>query len=45
MMLTSVVRNKYSVADDNQISVAVARQWNEELFAMMEEAVPGVTRS
>ncbi|KAM0719196.1 hypothetical protein Q7P37_005101 [Cladosporium fusiforme] len=45
LMDCQVQKNKYTVADDNQVSVEVARKWNEELFAIMEEAVPGVTRA
>lgn len=42
-MLIHVTRNKYSVADDNQVSAEVAEKWNEELFAMLEQAVLGLT--
>jgi hypothetical protein len=43
-VLTVATRNKYSVADDDQVNASVAKKWTDELFAMMEEMVPGVTK-
>ena len=43
-MLTMCIRKKYSVAEDNKVSVQVAKKWTDELFVMLEEMVPGVTR-
>lgn len=42
LVLTSLVRRKYSVAED-KTNVEIARKWTDELFAMLEEMVPGVT--
>ena len=43
-MLTMWIRKKYSVAEDNKVSLDVARKWTDELFVMLEEMAPGVTR-
>ena len=40
-MLTMWIRKKYSVAENN---AEVAKKWTDELFVMLEEMVPGVTR-
>jgi len=37
-------RKKYSVAEDDKVSVEVARKWTDELFVMLEKMVPGVTK-
>ena len=44
-MLTMWIRKKYSVAEDNKVSLDVARKWTDELFVMLEEMVPGVTKA
>jgi hypothetical protein len=43
--LTLFCRKKYSVAETDKVSVDVARKWTDELFAMLEEMVPEVTKS
>ena len=42
--LTNLIRKKYSVAEDNKVSVEVAKQWTDELYVMLDEMVPGVTK-
>ena len=37
-------RNKYSIADGDKVSTEVDRKWTQELFARLEEIVPGVTK-
>ena len=44
-VLTMWIRKKYSVAEDNKVSLDVARKWTDELFVMLEEMVPGVTKA
>jgi hypothetical protein len=34
-----MIRKKYSVAENDKISVEVAAKWTDELFAMLEETV------
>jgi len=43
-MLTVLDRKKYSVAETDKVSIDVAKKWTDELFAMFEEMVPGVTK-
>ena len=43
-MLTIWIRKKYSVAEDNKVSVDVAKKWTDELLVILEEMVPGGTR-
>jgi hypothetical protein len=43
-MLTMLNRKKYSVAETDKVSVDVAKKWTDELFSMLEEMVPGVTK-
>jgi len=38
------IRKKYSVAETDKVSVDVAKKWTDELFVMLEDMVPGVTR-
>lgn len=38
------IRKKYSVAENNKVSVEVAKKWTDELFVMLEKMVPGATR-
>ena len=44
LVLTILSRRKYSVAENNKVSAEVAKKWTDELFVMLEEMVPGVTR-
>jgi hypothetical protein len=44
MVLTMLIRKKYSVAENNKVSAEVAKKWTDELFVMLEDMVPGVTR-
>jgi hypothetical protein len=39
-----VIRQKYSVAENDKVSVDVAKKWTDELFVMLEDMVPGVTK-
>jgi len=43
-VLMILIRKKYSVAEDDKVSVEVARKWTDELFVMLEEMVPGATK-
>ena len=43
-MLTILIRKKYSVAENDKVGVEVAKKWTDELFVMLEEMVPGVTK-
>jgi hypothetical protein len=43
-MLILLDRKKYSVAETDKVSIDVAKKWTDELFAMLEKMVPGVTR-
>lgn len=45
MMLTILLRKKYSVAETDKVSVDVAQKWTNELFTMLEDMVPGLTKS
>lgn len=44
-MLIKILRSKYSVAASDTVSTEVAKKWTDELFAMMEEIVPGVSKA
>lgn len=44
-MLTEILRSKYSVAENDTVSTEVAKKCTDELFAMMEEIVPGVSKA
>jgi hypothetical protein len=34
-----LIRKKYSVTENNKVSVEVAKKWTDELFVMLEEMV------
>ncbi|KAM0704752.1 hypothetical protein Q7P35_007538 [Cladosporium inversicolor] len=44
LMDARVMEKKYSVAENNKVSVEVAKKWTDELFVMLEKMVPGATR-
>lgn len=44
-MLTKSCRPKYSVAEDNAVSLEVGKKWKKEIFEIMEGIQPGITRT
>lgn len=44
-MLIDILRSKYSVAERDTASTEVAKKWTDELFALIEEIVPGVSKA